>query len=320
MSTVRLRQDVQAVCWLSLAVMFCAAIVGCSWLRTAVNRHQAEADRLVEQARDAQAKGDAELAVSLLSKAADVNPDDAEIPNQLADVLLAQGRKDDAVAPLRNALEKTPNDATGHARLARLLFDLERFGEAEQSIDVALELDPKLTNALLLKSQLAERNHNDQQALEVCHRVLAAEPENAEAQLRIAGIHLRSSQPDRAAPLLRAICQSTQATAAQKADAYWSLGISYGQQRRWADAASALAAACKNREKVSADEWYRLAYAYFLADDDERASAALSRAFALEPAHAASLAMAEALHATSFRQPIVPVEYAPPQIPRPAGW
>jgi tetratricopeptide (TPR) repeat protein len=148
---------------------------------------------------------------------------------------------------------------------------------------------------------------------------LAADPENVEAQLKIAAIHLRLSEPDRAAPLLRSVCQSSRATSEQLSQARWSLGIACGQQRRWDEAADAIAAALEHRTNVTADEWYRLAYAQYSAGETETAARDVGRALKLQPDHPDALTLASILNVEP-QPPVAPASHVSQTAARPSGW
>lgn len=303
-----------------LALLLCFALAGCSWLRGALNRHTVEAQRLTREAQLAQESGDLERAAMLLSKAIEENPEDSEVRRRLGDVLLANGQKAEAVVQFREALAMSPDDAAGQARLARLLFELDQPDNAEDAVKAALAIEPKNTTALLLKSELADRKHNDSIAMETCHQVLANEPDNAEAQLRIAAILLRSSKPERAASLLRQVCQNSKATEEQVIQAKWSLGIAYGQQKRWDEAADAISVVLDRRPNATADEWYRLAYANYFAGDVDAAARDIARALKQQPDHIDSQALASALNVDTGQSPIAMAGYRSSSLPKPVGW
>ncbi len=280
--------------WFLLLLLGCI-LSGCSWLPRSRSDSIAESQRLIEQARVAEQEDDLDRAAKQLEQAARKNPDNPEIHRRLGHILIAQGNTTAAVELLRYASARNPDDVAGHVELARLLADLHKETEAENAVSTALRLEPNHIEAMMLKGMLARKQHRDQQALQMYHRVLAREPDHVEARLRIAAIQLDSERPERASPLLRSICASRYATGCQAAEAKWSLGIAYGKEGRWAESACALEQSVRNREMVSADDWYRLAYAKHQVGDVTGARRYLAMALEENPRHPNSLEMAAAL-------------------------
>jgi tetratricopeptide (TPR) repeat protein len=291
----------QANCgrWLAV-VLLCGLATGCSLVRSVWRDQTLESQRLAEEARQAENRGDLEQAGNLLSRAIRTNPEDAEVHRQLGLLLLSQGRTAAAVEHLRTAVAQTPDDAQGNVQLAQVLVRQGRYAEAARPLNAALLLDPDHVEALLLEASLAERRNQRPLALETYHRVLRSDPGNVEANLRIAAIQLDSEHAERASPLLRSVCQSLQATAPQQAEARWSLGIAYSRQQRWNDAVSSLSAAAGNRDHMNADDWYRLAYARYQTGDLTGAWRDLSSALRQQPDHASAQAMASAVRSVKL--------------------
>jgi len=259
------------------------------------SKSDAQAQELVDRAQVAQQQGDAELAESLLKEAVRVSPGSAENYRGLAQLHMERRDIDGAVEHLRRSLQADPNDPLTHFHLAQVLFHRGEYDEADSSLSKVLQLDPSHGAALMLKGALAERQGRGQVALAAYHQVLAAEPDNVEARLRVAGIHLRSEKPENAAHVLRSICQCPYATQQEKCDAQWRLGKAYGRQERWSKAAESISAALKTKPQPTADDWYELADAWYRAGDPHQAHTAIRHALELEPQHANSIALAQHL-------------------------
>ncbi|MGH7199660.1 MAG: tetratricopeptide repeat protein [Planctomycetaceae bacterium] len=301
---------------LCLAALVSGALTGCAWVRTVWNESSSgESQELLAQARKAEQAGHTDRAALLLEAASLSNPDDAALHRELARFQIAQGERGEAVAHLRQAIRLDPHDAEGHAALARLFFLQGRLDDAERETGAALRCAPSHREALLLKAALAEQRNRFGLALDTYHRVLCCDEENISARLRVAAIQLRSSRPERAAPLLRSICDDPQATAQQQADARWALGLAYGRNGRWEDAAAALAEASRARP-MTADDWYTLAYARFRVGDLAGAQSDLLAALNADPAHTAAVHMAAALRTPSPLDRLA----AAPLLAAPAVW
>ncbi|MEX0701965.1 MAG: tetratricopeptide repeat protein [Planctomycetales bacterium] len=268
---------------LLLVAVVCAAAAGCAWLGAVTGDRRGEAQRLAETARLAEIEGDAAQAESLLAQAAGILPQDAELHRHLA--RLAWEREDfaAAAASYRRVAALAPDDVEAWRRLGAAHAKLGDSEAAHEAIEQALRHDPHDIEAILLQSRLAEQRGDSAEASQACHRALRNDPENVEARLRLAEIHLRESRADRAAPLLRAICDDGDAEAECKGRAAWALGIAYGRQHRWRDAAAALRQSLDHRPDASADDWYRLAHAHLQAEQMEFADFALDQAIRRDP-------------------------------------
>lgn len=265
-------------------------IAGCAASRNASAARSDESQRLAQQARQAEDRGDARTAELLLTAAVTRNPADCETRLELSELLLQQGSLDAAAAHLRKLVAQNPDDPRGYVRLAEALSLQGSHGEAATLVDAALEMDPLHTQGLLLRGRLHELAQRDDKALEAYHRVMLADPDQEDAELRIAGIYLKRGQQRQAAPLLRAVLESPHACPRQRSAAHWVLGMAYAQDERWADAAQSLAAGSGGRQ-MSADDWCQLAYARFRAGDAAGARQAVASALQVAPTDSTALAM-----------------------------
>ena len=233
----------------------------------------------------------------------------------------AHGNAPAAIDHLRYALERDPHNVASFIQLAELLLQQGRIGEADVAASSALRLDPADPDALELKAEVAELRQRPDVALEMSHRLLAVDPGDTAARLRIAGIHVSAGEPGRAAPLLRAVIRSPQATDPQRAEAQWTLGIAYGAEERWPDAVAALADASRSRANMAADDWYRLAFARVRAGDLQGAQDDLRQALRAEPNHGPAEAMQAALHDRIRLQSYARAAgHSLPDYPAPDGW
>lgn len=307
---------------MTCVVLTFQTVFGCAWMGKLTGNASLEAQNLIEQAERADEAGNVEEAGVLLGRAIEANPEDSEARRKLARLLLEGGDVDAAVRQLRAAVVQNPDDVDSFVGLARIQMDHGRTDGAEWAIVQALEIEAGHVGALLLLAELAEARGSEPLALETYHRILAGDPENIRARQRIAEIQIASGRPERAAPLLRAVCESETATEEQAAEARWTLGIAYGRQRRWRDSSAALAQAATHRKTMSADDWYRLAYARFAAGDRSGAYADASTALRLQPGHSQAAALTGALERSyaGLHPPSTTVRRMAMAVPAPAGW
>jgi tetratricopeptide (TPR) repeat protein len=297
-------------------------LLGCAWLGKTSGNPSLECQNLLEQAQRAEETGEIEQAGIFLQQAIQANPENAEARRELAQLLLKHGDVDAAVDQLRIAVVQNPDDVDSFIQLARIQLDHGRHDGAEQAANNALRLDASHVGALLLKAELAEVQGREALELETYHRVLAREPENNVARQRVAEIQIAAGRPERAAPLLRAACESKTVSAEQHAAARWTLGIAYGQQQRWRDSVTALAAAATYRREMTADDWYRLAYARYATNDISGALSDAAMAMRLHPNHRQAVAMTGALQQTFAEQVpnLMRLRRVAMAVPTPAGW
>lgn len=271
-------------------------MAGCHWLQTVCDRSCNEARSLAEKAHQAERNGNLDHAYHLLRQAVETNPEDPELHREVARLAIDRGDSKAAIEHLRFATTNMPDDSESFVTLARLLEAEGRQREAVVALNNALIADPLQPTALLKRADHAEKANDPELASEIYHRLLAVDSHHAEAQIRLAKLQMNDGRPSEAAPLLRAAAQSPLASIEQTALAKWSLGIAYGQLDRWSDAATTLASAAESVPgEMSADDWYRIAYARHRSGDIPGTRADLQRVFRINPSHQAAHTMADAL-------------------------
>lgn len=159
-------------------------------------------------------------ALSALQKAAKFLPKDAEIHNNLGNLLQALGQHAEAAASCRQALALAPDFIEAHANLGNALKDLGQLDAAVASYRRALEINPNIAE---IHSNLGAVLHELQQfdqAVASHRRALELNPKYAAAHNNLGNILKDMGQLDRAAESFR------QALAIQPdyADAHNNLG------------------------------------------------------------------------------------------------
>lgn len=311
-----------ALRWVLGGVLICGMLSGCSWFRNLVGNSPEKSHRLAEQARHAEAAGQVAQAIHLFEEALEQNPNDPHVHRELARLLRHQGQFHQALEHLENAVEDNPDDVEANVELAQLYIEHNLPARATDCLDTALQNDPKHITALLLRAKLAETLHDTEMAVETYHRVLSADPNNVKARVQIAALELQKNQPSLSAPLLRSVCHCSRATPEEVAEAQWNLGIAYGQEQRWADAVQALTKAADNCRPLSADDWYRLAYAHSQLQDWQAVKRNVDNALRINPQHENSLAMLGVLRwqKQSPDAPILRIGHSVKPIPTPELW
>ena len=312
-------------CFVLLAVSL-ATLTGCARLRNLLADPVEESRSLTQRAKDAADARNYDSARDFLARASRLTPDDPEVHRQQARVLIQLGNRRAAIGALQRAVAKDQADVPSRVQLAQMLYEDGRPDDAAAPLREALELDPAHTDGLLLRAKLAEQTGKSELAMETYHRVLGCDGEQAEAKLQLARLQTTAGRSERAAPLLRSICECPRSTPAQRAEAHWSLGMIYGREQRWSDAAGELTAAAEIRKELPAEDWYRVAYARYRADDHEGAMRAMSGCLRQNSQHDGALVMSATLQALGSTETaaaprsIIPAQFAVSSLPAPEGW
>jgi tetratricopeptide (TPR) repeat protein len=274
-----------------LVLLAAVSCLGCSWWQRWSNPEPRSARHLLEQSRDAEAAGDLRQARALLEQAVRRDPDDAEVRRRLARLLADAGEIEAALPHAAAAAEGSSDEPEPWVRLAELQMARDDWSAAEKSLDRAVACDPRHVPALLARARLEQRRGRTEAAVAACHQALHADPDLTEGRLLLAQLHLESQRPRQAAPLLRTVIDCPGVSAERRSEALRLLGLAYGAEARWDDAAAALEEAARDRP-LPADDWYRLAYAQYRAGRTDAAGASLARLAQVDPRHPAAAALA----------------------------
>lgn len=299
------------------------ALGGCSWYGFGDTKKDEMTQELTEHARRSEEAGDLVEATDSLSRVAEIDQADVAARLELARLHRDAGRTDEAIKSLREVVSITPDDTRAWLELGELYYLKESFNYAEASLDATLQLDPRNLKALMIKAEIEERRRFESRALEYYHRVLAIEENYPPAMLRIARIHMRNQEPVRASVLLRSVCYCRGASPAEIAEARWLLGISYGQEHRWEDAAESLKIATDIMEHPGPEDLYYLAYAQYQSGNDLETNKTINQLLQQHPEHRSTLLLAQAVSQRHteltgpYRQVSATAVSAPPA---PKGW
>jgi TolB-like protein/Flp pilus assembly protein TadD len=125
--------------------------------------------------------GDLNRAADLIAAAAAIDPDDQDVLNSKAYLLLAKSRYKEAITAFRYLLDKYPNTENGYHRIGVCLIYLGRAEQAIPMIETALRLDPQGSN-LPSRYQFMGLAYlllgRDEEAIDWAQRSLAADRPN----------------------------------------------------------------------------------------------------------------------------------------------
>ncbi|MEX1229535.1 MAG: tetratricopeptide repeat protein [Planctomycetaceae bacterium] len=297
---------------------------GCSWMSSFSQRQVMESKSLAKRARSAEQSGNHRQAEEMLLEAIQKSPDDGELQLQLAKSYLSNGEKVLGLAALEAAAEVQPENQEIYKLWAQTLIEDGRYDDALRPLKLGLNQDPAYIELWMLKGYCEEQAERYQQAFDSYQRVVQNAPEHSAARVRMAQIQIHWGRPSLAAPLLRAALQDANLAEERRAEAWWLLGVVYGQEKRWHDAIHALKKGIKETDELGPEKAYRLAYAEYQAGNYDAAGKQADELLARHPDHQptklllqvlqmndpASASAADAIVQTSFSSDLVP----------PRGW
>jgi tetratricopeptide (TPR) repeat protein len=132
-----------------------------------------------------EASGRRELVLKLLVRSVNVDPGFVEGWLELCSLRLRSGRYEGALTAGQQALACAPDNPAAHARVGLALLYLERFGEAEQHLRRALELDPSMAPVHVNLGVSLERQGRLEEARASWAEALALDPSNGDARRRL---------------------------------------------------------------------------------------------------------------------------------------
>ncbi|MES2792460.1 MAG: tetratricopeptide repeat protein [Planctomycetota bacterium] len=279
-------QDAARRGWACVTICGCLFLTsGCAWWREARDT-LSHSQGLYKRALESELQGEPAEAVRLLRDSIVTNPNDPELRWELARVLLDQGDTTEALKELRYLVKHFPDDSRAYMSLARTLLERGRADDAARLADLAIDLDSRCTEALLLRGQISEVRGDVDLARETYHRILLELPENAEVRLRLGRIELEDGDPRIAAALLRETLADVPLTPEQASQTQWLLGQAYAKQERWGEAVAALSIGLPHHQQATAEQRYELAYACLQIGDHDRARQQLEMVLHKAPEHA----------------------------------
>lgn len=307
-----------------IACLFINSLLGCGWVQYALNRSERGSARLAAQAETAEEQGQSDLAIKLYDEALSTSPTNPEYLRRCGQCLAKSQQYQQAIERYQKAIQLDPHHTAGHLELAQLLMLQKRHVEASRIVDQLLEINANHTEGLLLKGKLAEQRQNTEVAETIYYRILNDIPENTDAKLGLARLHIQSKRPEQAAPMLRDVVRNSTLGEERHNQASWMLGIAYGQQQQWELAATTLKTTLESRTtNVSADNWYRVAYAYRQSGNNAIALDSANKALQKDPAHAQARAIQTAIAPNakiSQTASIQPIGYSTGPLAPPSGW
>ncbi len=129
----------------------------------------------------------------------------ARIHYVLGGLLVNDGRDQDAVEEFSSAIELDPSLVDSRIKLGNALARLERSEQATAAYGAVLAAHPDHPAALLKQAAALIGLERDAEAAPLLEKLIALEPEHSEAMVRLATIHERRNEVDRAIDLFRRV-------------------------------------------------------------------------------------------------------------------
>ncbi len=233
-------------------------------------------------------------AEKLLGRAVKSCPEDPDARRHYAEALWQRGARAEAIAQLDDALKLAPGDGALLVRMAEMQLQSGRIAPARKYAEDAIDLDPKLVPAWVVRGRIARAVGDYRAALADFHRALGGAPDDQGILLEVAEVYRELNRPQRALATLHRL-SDTYAPGEEPQQVLYLEGLACLALGRNTDAAEKLALAA-SRDRPSAEILYRLSQAELAAGRPELAAAAARHALDLDPQHAASREILARIH------------------------
>jgi tetratricopeptide (TPR) repeat protein len=229
-----------------------------------------------------------------LGKAVETCPTDGEARRHYAETLFRRGAHQAAIAQMQEAVRLSGYDLPLVVRLGEMQVIDGHWQAALDCAQHALDEDPRLARAWLLRAQAIERSGDARQALADYHRAIRCDPGNREALLQTAELHRQLDQPQRALAALQSLADTYPLGEEPQHVSYLS-GLAYSSLQRHQDAVESYHRAA--RHNPTPEILFRLADAQWQLGRHAAAQEAASHALALDPGHEPSRSLLDRLAA-----------------------
>lgn len=284
-SAAHVRRTVVAVMVAGAALLWLA---GCATFgrRGPVPEEVAACRELSRQGVAAMEMGHWQQAETLLQKAIDASPDDAEARRYMAEALWHRGAAEEALAQMADAVRLDPSDAALTVRAGEMSLAIGANDKALTQAERAIRSDPKLAAAWALRGRVFWQLRQPDRAMADLQRALELAPDSPDVLLDVAVIYRQRGQAARCLTTLRHLAD-TYPPGEEPQLATMLEGLTLLELGRPQQAAESLAAAAR-RGPPRAEAWYYLAQAESAIGRYAEATAAAQQALAIDASHQAS--------------------------------
>lgn len=228
-------------------------------------------------------RGDPLEAEQWLAKAVKSCPGDSEPRRHYAEALWQRGQREQALAQLREAVKRADEDPVLHRRMAEMCLELGQVDTARQSIERAIDLNPKSAESWAVRGRVLRSTGRLREALADFHRALGLAPDDRQVLLDVAELHRQLEQPHRALQALQSLAE-TYNPGEEPQQVLYLTGLAQLALARYDDAAESLAVAAQ-RGPAQPELLYRWAEAQWLCGRMEQAANTAAQALQAAPDH-----------------------------------
>jgi Flp pilus assembly protein TadD len=139
-----------------------------------------------------------EASVAYFERAANIQPENAELWDELGDVLLQLNQASAATTAFREVIRLQPDDPGGLVDLAHAAYVAGRTDEAVESLKRAVEQDPANRSALRALVDIHRREGREEDALEAATSLAEQSPDDVLALIDVAALTLELGRLDEA--------------------------------------------------------------------------------------------------------------------------
>ena len=226
-------------------------------------------------------RADWAAAEPLFAQAVAACPCDVDARRQYAEVLWHRGARDDALAQLTEAIKTAPEDSQLLDRLAEFRLATGSIEDARRDAEAAIDLDPKSSDAWMVRGRIMRRLGDNRQALADLHRALAYDPRNGHVMQELAETYLAVNQPQRALSNLQGLLDQYPA-GDEPPQLLDTAGLAYAALGRYDDAVNSYQHALA-RDRLNPEILFHLGEAEQARGNAAAARAALEQAISRDP-------------------------------------
>jgi tetratricopeptide (TPR) repeat protein len=270
-------------------LFFVLPMCGCAswpWRSGPIPDSVSSCRELSNQALVAIEHGQWQQAESLLRKAIETCPVDADARRHLAEVLVQRHATNEALTHLEEARRLVPHDTSLSNRVGELYLHSGQLELAEQRANQAIQLNRKSPDSWALRARVRRAQGDVRAALSDLQQALRYRPDNPDLLGEISQLYLAMQRPDRALLYAQAL-SDTYVSCAVPVDVINLHAQSYAALGRHKDNAACRKQICQSAPTVG--NFFALAQAELQYGDAGAAEATLRQALSIEPAHQPSL-------------------------------
>jgi tetratricopeptide (TPR) repeat protein len=255
---------------------------GCRLLneRTVVPEDVANCRKLSQRGMGALQHGDLAAAETLLQRAVQSNPEDAQAHHYHSEALWKAGQFTAALEESKLAYKYAPDDAALATSLAEQYFALGQIQNAAKFADEAIDLYPTNGKAWALRAKTHRVQGELEAALNDYHHALTADPNNQQLLYETAEVYRMLNRPQRALAILGTL-RETYVIGDEPPQLFALEGAAYVGMNRLPEAIQSLTIV--TLRAPTAEAWAALALAQQKAGLWENAHQSLVQAEAIDP-------------------------------------